>query len=741
MNMWKEYSSSYIKNNKITSISIIIAAFISSVLLSLTCGVFYNIWTDNVRLIKLETGDWQGKLIGDITDKDVQFLECHPNVEKVILKEDDAGNGRTAFLYFDPMSSIYSDLPKLTEKIGLTADNGKIEYNNKLLEQYFIFSPEEKMNPPLIPFVYLLTMLVACFSLIMTIHNAFGVSMNARLHQLGLLQSIGATPRQIRSALVSEALVLCLLPIIAGVALGGGLCYASIQLVRSVTDPVRESTVQFQYSPFIFLAALTASLLTVWLSARIPAVKMSRISPMEAIQSGKEQPVNKVNRIRLFSRLFGIEGDLAEKSIYSRRKAFRTSTLALTLSFLIFSVYLNFNAISSISTQYTFFERYKDKWDMMVTIQAGKEDGDTLLAGIRNIPGVSKCISYRNVNVYTNIPRDMLSDELLFLGGIEALKDTGIQTLDDQYKIKAPFIILDDESFREYCSGIGTTASLFTRSETPTVITVNTIWDNINSSRNNKKLIPFIKPADHQDFEFFTETANEKALESFNAMQAALTDKFPDVREEFENFTLLQVMSVSSYEKIAQYFSTEKICYNIKTGSEEEIASIQDNIKSLLNGKYEYTIENRQEVEESNTTTRNVKILLIGALSGLLACIGLANVFSNTLGQVHQRRREFARYITIGLTPKGVWKILLAETAIIGLKPIAISLLLNIPFILFALNKSMIPLNEFIKQMPVAPVMVFALVIMLSVVLASYLGGRKICRLNLVDTLKDDTMF
>ncbi len=736
MNIWKEYSLSYIRNNRISSISIVFVAFIASVLLSLTCGVFFNIWTDDIRLIELETGDWHGKLTGNITEDDVEFLERHASVKNVIFNETDIGNGRTAYLYFDPMSSIYKDLPELAEKIGLTVDNGKIEYNNKLLEQYFIFSPEEKMNPPLIPFIYLLTMLGACFSLIMTIHNAFGVSMNARLHQLGLLQSIGATPRQIRSVLVSEALILCLLPIIAGVALGAGLCYVFIQIIQSVTDPFRDLAIQFQYNPFIFIAALSASFITVWLSARIPAVKMSRISPLEAIQYGKTQPVNKVKRIYIFSRLFGIESDLAEKSIYARRKAFKTSTIALTLSFLIFSAYLNFNTISSISTHYTFFERYKDKWDLMVNMNVDKKDGDTLLSGIRNIPGVSKCISYRNVNAYSNISKDMLSDDLLFLGGIEVLKDTGIQALDNYYKIKTPFIILDDESFREYCNEIGAAVSLSDGTELPAVITINTIWDNINSGRNNKKLIPFIKVSGLQDFEFLTETAG-----SFNAMQIALTDKFPEIREEFENFTLPQVTSASSFEKTAQYFSAEKIFYNIKAASEDEIASIQDNIKILLNGKYEYTTENRQETEESNISTRNVKILLIGILSSLLFCIGLANVFSNTLGHIHQRRREFARYVTNGLTPKGVWNILLVETAIISLKPIVISLLINIPIVLFALNKSQIPLNEFIKQMPIVPVMVFALLIILSVVLANYLGGRKIYRLNLVDALKDDTMF
>jgi len=737
--MWKEYSLSYIKNNKASCISIAVAALVASLLLSLTCGVFYNIWTDDIRLIKLETGDWHGKLTGNITDDNVEYMECCPNVGKVIVNENDTG-GRTVYLYFEPIKTVYEDLPAIADNIGLSADNGSVQFNSKLLEQYFIFSPEARSNPPLVLIIYVLTMLVACFSLVMIIHNAFAVSMNARLHQLGLLQSIGATPRQIRTALTREAFILCLAPIIIGIGLGGVLCLGFVQFVRNVTDSIREYTFQFQYSPYVAAAALFASLLTVWLSARIPAAKMSRITPLEAIQYGKEPPVKKLKRIHLFSRLLGIEGQIADKSLYARRKAFRASTLALTLSFLVLSGYLILNTISSISTNYTFFERYKDKWDLMVTVKEGENDEDALLNGIRSIDGVSKCIAYRRENAYTYISRDMLSEELLSLGGIEALKDTGIKLLDERYEIKAPLIILDDESFLNYCEELGWNTSTSAGSEIPAVITVNTIWDNINSNRINKKLIPFLKTGESlRDLMLSVKMENAVTPVSLNAAVGAAIE-FPDIREEFENFTLVQVMSESSFAQISNYFSNSKTCYNIKAESMNAVTGVQKDIINLLDNKYEYTIENRQEVEASNTSIRNVKIILVGALSILLACIGLANVFSSTLGHVQQRRREFARYITIGLTPRGIWKVLCAEVIITGLKPIFYGLLLNIPIALFALRKSMIPFSDFSRKIPVVPVTVFALVIMLSVILANYIGGRKISKLNLVDTLKNDTM-
>ena len=48
----------------------------------------------------------------------------------------------------------------------------------------------------------------------MMIHHAFAATMTTRIHQLGILQSVGATPRQIKSALVNEVVVLSLPAII-----------------------------------------------------------------------------------------------------------------------------------------------------------------------------------------------------------------------------------------------------------------------------------------------------------------------------------------------------------------------------------------------------------------------------------------------------------------------------------------------------------------------------------------------
>ena len=47
--MWKDYSSGYLKNNRSSGLAVIVAAFISALLLSLLSGLFYNAPLDDLK--------------------------------------------------------------------------------------------------------------------------------------------------------------------------------------------------------------------------------------------------------------------------------------------------------------------------------------------------------------------------------------------------------------------------------------------------------------------------------------------------------------------------------------------------------------------------------------------------------------------------------------------------------------------------------------------------------------------
>ena len=86
--MWKDYSASFIKQNRASSISIMVAAFISALFLSLLCSLFFNFWNYDVEQIVLEEGGWQGRITGKIDEDDLAMIQNFANVESASVNEE-----------------------------------------------------------------------------------------------------------------------------------------------------------------------------------------------------------------------------------------------------------------------------------------------------------------------------------------------------------------------------------------------------------------------------------------------------------------------------------------------------------------------------------------------------------------------------------------------------------------------------------------------------------------------------
>ena len=137
--------------------------------------------------------------------------------------------------------------------------------------------------------LYLVVLALACVALVLIIRNAFLASMQNRVHQLGLLATVGATPRQMRSLLLREALVLSMAPAAIGIALGtlaaGVFTNAAIEAARQA-GVGSGGLAAFRCSPLLLLAVAALVLLTVTVSAGIPARKLARTSPLAAVAWG-----------------------------------------------------------------------------------------------------------------------------------------------------------------------------------------------------------------------------------------------------------------------------------------------------------------------------------------------------------------------------------------------------------------------------------------------------------------------
>ena len=726
--MWRYYSRNYIKNNRASSISIMAAALAATMFLSLLCSIAYNFWMYDIEKIMLEEGDWQGRIVCETFDADDLSIVCQfANVEKAVISKEKSNKNETVInVYFRNARTIYRDLPFIAAQLG--QDKDSVQYNSLLLSRYLIHNPEDD-TPPMLLSLFLAILMIVAASLILIIRGSFELSMNARIHQFGIFSSIGATPAQIRTCLMQEAMALSLLPILLGSISGIVISFCAIRAVNFFASDVsgRHEAV-FQYHPFIFAATVLISFLTVIFSAWIPARKLSKMTPLEAIRNTGDLFLKKRRHSRILAFIFGIKGELTGNSLKARAKSMRISFVSLLLSFLGFSIMLCFTALADISTRYTYFERYQNAWDVSVTLKDTELSDFSLTTELQKISGIQEAAVYQKAESTVFLSEELQSDELTALGGLETIYKT--PKSDGRFQVSAPIIILDDASFSDYCTKIGVAPRL------DGAVVLNKIWDSVNSNFRHKEHIPFVT----EDSRTTTLYKNDKSAE---IPIISYTQTAPKLREEYKDYSLVHFIPVSMWkDTLKQIGEADEDSYirvfSSGNASLADLNRLEEEIVQLVSSQYEIESENRVQEQLSNDRLiRGMKVIW-GAFCVLLAIIGIANVFSNTLGFLRQRKREFARYLSIGLTPQEMKKMFCIEAFIIAGKPLLITFPLTVLFVQFAVTASYLDPIVFWSEAPILPILIFAAAIVLSVALAYYVGGKRLLQCDLNEILQND---
>lgn len=731
--MWKDYSIGFIKRNRASSLSVLVAAFVSALFLSLLCGLFYNFWNYEIESIVLEEGNWQGRITGTFDENVVSGVENFANVKTAsVNKELSDGQTLVIDICFNNMRTVYQDMSLIAQQLGIP--DSSVSYHESLLSTYFVHNPQDT-SPPLLPAFFLAVLLIVSVSLILIIHNSFAVSMNARIHQFGIFSSIGATPGQIRTCLLQEAAALCAIPILLGSFIGIALTFGIIQIVNALADDIagRHEAV-FTYHPLVFAVTILVSVLTVLISAWMPAGKLSRLTPLEAIKNTGELQLKRRKKARILAGLFGVEGELAGNALKAQKKSLRTSTLSLTLSFLGFTFMLCFFTLSGISTNHTYFQRYQNAWDVMATIKDTPIENFTHEEEIHGLNDTDSVI-YQKAEAYASVPMAAISKEVAGLGGLEALAGTSVSVSGDTCTILAPVVIMDDSSFAAYCGQIGVSPS-----GTGSVI-LNRIWDSVNSNFRYKEYVPFL--TEEQDTILLQNRDDAAAAVTIPVL--GYTQEPPVLREEYDNYALVQFLSVSSWKQIEKVIgNAEQDTYirvlATKDRSLTELQTIETELTNMLRQEFTLEMENRIQEKTDNDAMLNGYQLIIGALCALLAMIGIANVFSNTLSFIRQRKREFARYLSIGMTPESMRKMFRIEALVIAGRPVLITLPVTVLFVWFMITASHLNPMEFLSVAPIVPVVIFIAAIFGFVALAYDIGARKVLNCDLAEALQSDSM-
>ena len=625
-----------------------------------------------------------------------------------------------------------------------------------------------------------LVVLAAGVSLVLIIHNAFAAFMGEKVRLLGILSSIGATPAQIRKGLRREAVSLCALPLLfgdlLGIVAGMGVVWWTNVYLGGIVEGRREAV--FGYHPAVFLATAAVSAATVWISVWLPAWRLGKVTPLEAIKNAdggwQKNRLKKTGTFRILRALSGFEGELAGRALQAQKRALRTAAVSLGLSFLAFGFFQCFFAVSRTSTQVSYFDRFQGVWDVMVTAKA-PQDGmelagtfDAAAGRLRALDGVERVTVYQKAAAKRMVTEQELSAPMAAAGGLGAIRQEragakkegtdGAFPADEACLVSAPVLILDDASFLDFCRQAGVPEQL------NGAAVLNLFRDDSDPNYRKENYLPYLDGR--------AQTA-ALALEGtggdfYEIPVAFYTDEFPAVRERHHNVDyseLVHIMPVSLWKEICLQIGTGAAANaDMDAGTDtgagagqnanvhiqllaadrrtlEELERTEAAAVSALDGlSGQMESENRIAEKIASDRANDGLMTILGGFCAFLALIGISGVFSNTLAFVRNRRREIACLLSVGMTPGQIKKMFAAEAFCLAGKPMAFTFPLIVICTGIFLRISWLDPMIFLKNAPVLPIAAFAATVFAAVAAAYSVGCRNVCRMSLAEMLREDAL-
>ncbi len=218
------------------------------------------------------------------------------------------------------------------------ATEGSYIFNDDVIR--FMGISEDKLFNTFLYTVGSILVILIMIGSIFLIYNSFEISLNERTRQFGILSSVGATATQLRNSVLFEGFCIGAMGIPIGILFGLGSIKFVLDAVSDNFSNILYHNVSLSLTISIptLLIAAAVSLVTILISAYLPARKAAKTPVMECIRQTNEVKIHSkdVKTSCLSQRIYGLEGLLALKSFKRNKRRYRSIVLSLTLSVILF---------------------------------------------------------------------------------------------------------------------------------------------------------------------------------------------------------------------------------------------------------------------------------------------------------------------------------------------------------------------------------------------------------------------
>ena len=562
------------------------------------------------------------------------------------------------------------------------------------------------------------------FGSVSLIYNAFSISVSERTKQFGLLSSIGATKKQLRKMVLFEALAVSAIGIPLGILVGvGGIAITLVFIGHKFNSIIvgAPTAMRICVTWQGILIAVIIAVVTVLISAWIPSIRATKVSPVEAIRQNVDVKAkqNQIKTSKLTYKLFGLPGVLAVKQFKRNRKKYRATVISLFMSIVLF---VSASAFTRYLVDAVTTSMAPPEYDLVYTAYNDELDSktpDEILKLLKSDKYVTKVTYAKSIDTFGDVPTKYISDRILQSYGDEA-KDLGYANM------VCAVHFVDDEEFRKILRDNNLNEEDFYNPEAPVAIVqdVCTIFD---SEQEKYVTVDMIKGDECEVL------CSEYTLKSVKTIEDAAM--FMNTSEPVLNF----VYPISMMDKVLPEGEREKDSgYNFYLKSDNHKASFESIQQTLVqNGLSTQTFDDIVADSEMNRNLITIVQVFAYGFVIIISLISVANVFNTISTNINLRRREFAMLKSVGMTQKGFNKMMNLECLLYGAKALALGLPVSF-LVTYLIYRAITQGYGAEFYLPIKAIIIAVISVFLVVFVTMMYAMRKIKKDNLIDALKND---
>ncbi|MEH7124653.1 FtsX-like permease family protein [Bacillus sp. JJ1773] len=624
--------------------------------------------------------------------------------------------------------SLYAHGEEFAEKNKIN----KVYFNNNLLRYYGVTN-NDNLNATLFSLsaVIMTVVIVGSVSLI---YNAFAISVSERSRQLGMLSSVGATKRQKRNSVFFEGFVIGVISIPIGIL--GGLAGLSITFlfINSIIQGALGVTQKLEVTltPMTIFIACGVSILTIFISTYIPAIRASKISAIDAIRQTSDVKLTgkAVKTSKLIRKLFGFEAEIGLKNLKRNKRRYKATVFSLIISIVLF---LAVSFFTDHLKKSLVLSQDGINYDLQVSLNSKESADDVkLIQSFTNLDNVTESNFTRKIrNVNSWIEETSISDILK-----DSVKNDKSILKDGKYPYYINLISLDEENLRSYAQTAGVEYEKLLNQDQFAAIVIDTIPYEDNEAEKFVEMKAVYKEiGDVIELNYMdTLTGKEEYLNQ--VVVAGLTGQHPMGVMPAGPGGLNLIVSEDVMEKLIGDSNVIDIQTALFLKSSDPMET-QEEIEELKES-YMYVFNIYLGRQQEEQTIMIMSVFTYGFIV-LITAISIANIFNTISTSISLRKREFAMLKSVGMTPKGFNKMINYESVFYGIK----SLLYGLPIsvvVMYLIHQSLMNSFSFTFTLPWSDVIFVITAVFIIVGAAMLYSSAKVKRENIIDALKRESI-